>query len=188
MAFGTPPMYYCMGCNQGLCDGDCLAKHRNQYGCHNPQCVYHAPNPLRPEHDTEATREANTFTSASNTTSTTTVEHIQSEDSSLVYRETITREWWLVNGELVQVPGQNAISTPTTTTSTSTTTQTTTTQAEPGRAETTGANVALAAAGGVILPDTITDEEVEAQARLLAQFVPRHRGGNSASDNPHTPS
>ncbi|KUI61471.1 hypothetical protein VP1G_08645 [Cytospora mali] len=165
MAFWTPPMY-CMGCNQGLCDGDCLAKHRNQYGCHNPQCAYHASNPLRPEHDTEATREDNTFTSASTTTSSTTAENRQSEDSNLVYRETITREWWLVNGRLVQVPGEHAISTPTT--STSATTQTTTTQAETGRAEATGANVALAAAGGVILPDIITDEEIEAQARLFA--------------------
>ncbi|ROV88734.1 hypothetical protein VMCG_10064 [Cytospora schulzeri] len=172
MSYWTPPMY-CMGCHQSVCHGDCLAKHRDRYSCHNPQCVYHAPSPQRPDPGSEPAEENGPGAAATPATTTTTTEITENnhfQDGNFVFRETITREWRLVNGQLIQVPEQRVTVTPQGTTTTS--------QAGPGQNDTATPNTNATGATGVNLNDNITEEEIEAQARLWAQFQPPQRGNH----------
>lgn len=185
MTFGTSPMY-CMGCHQPVCHGDCLAKHRDRYTCHNPQCVYHAPSPLRPEPGSEPAEGNDPDSTQSPGITTTTTENTE---GNLVFRETITREWRLVNGQLAQVPGQSISLTPAATTRTSTGTQTAVSWDGSGQGDTATPNTN--STGGVVenpFPDDITDEEIQAQAQLWAQFRPPQPGTNTVPNRPPTPS
>lgn len=177
MSFWAPPMY-CMGCHQSVCHGDCLASHRDRYSCHNPLCVYHAPSPLRPDPDPEPPEEISPAANVTETPATTT-ENTDPDDRNLAFRETITREWWLVNGQLVQVPGRRIRVTPAATATASAAIQTEPGEATPNRNQAGGAST-------VSLPEDITDEEIGAQARLWAQRT--RRGGSSAPNRPRTPS
>lgn len=90
-----------------------------------------------------------------------------------MFRETIIREWRLVNGQLVRVLEQRVTDTPAATTSI--TTRTASTQAESGEAGAAATSTTTsesAAAAGDFLPDYITDDEIEAQERLFAGFQP----------------
>lgn len=155
MSFWALPMY-CMACHQSVCHGDCLATHRDRYGCHNPLCIYHAPSPCRPESESEPTGETTPAAAdATQAPATTTNETTNPQDRNLAFRETITREWWLVNGQLLQVPGRSINVTPALTTWTAA--QIGTGQANPN----TNPNISQAGDADVTLPEDITDVEIE---------------------------
>lgn len=118
----------CLGCHLAACSGTCLAAHRAQYACHNPQCIYHRPCPLpiiEPESDSDPEPEPqpqqtpepepnNTAEPQGDNTSAGDAANAAATASSpsnadegfgnLVYRETITREYRLINGQVVQLP------------------------------------------------------------------------------------
>lgn len=166
MSMHTIPQLTCNGCYQCVCTGSCLASHRDRYCCHNPSCRFHAPCPAPPEpldqipalpalpstnHAPEA--EAGALTGPSDTNETKGESSLTSvsNDASVIYRETITREWRLPDG--IGAPAIELISTtaPRPTTSTA------------------SANVDRPSTP----PARFTIEEYQAQARLLAQYQPR---------------
>lgn len=122
---------HCMACRQSACSGDCLETHRNEYGCHNPHCFYHRPCPReieldsddeesKPQPEPEPESERNTVSSDAATTATatsstgavagssatiTTRRTVDEDLGHIVYRETITREYFrLADGQIVQIP------------------------------------------------------------------------------------
>lgn len=108
----------CIGCFHLGCTGNCFAQHRDRYGCHNPQCIYHVPcpAPVEPNSDSDVEEieeddDASTATVNASTANTTitrrsTQNTATTRDGDLVYRETITREYRLVNGQVVELPRQ----------------------------------------------------------------------------------
>lgn len=164
----TVPLIQCMGCHFDVCTGNCLATHRDRYCCHNPRCIFHAPCPLPPEQGTAQTISTSSTTEqavvraatpsaddAEETPATT------SDDSNVIYRETITREWRLVGGAGAPATGQApawlqnsypALSLPATTSA--------------AADAPSSVQVDLSSTS----PARFTIEEYEAQARLLAQF------------------
>lgn len=180
---------YCMGCHQSICHGDCLARHRDRYACHNPQCFYHVPSPLRPEPGSEPAGENHPADATElAATTTTATENNDMVDGNLVFRETITREWRLVDGQLAQVPGQSIRLRPVAVTTTSTGTQTTVSRLESEQGDTLRPETDSTGAAGVPISDIVTDEEIKAQAQLWAQFQPSQRGSESVLNERSTPS
>lgn len=189
MTSWVPPTY-CMGCDWALCHGDCSSEHRNRHFCHNPRCVYHLPDPARQDHQdvpfgaiTTAVANASptspivccssiTQPSGRNTPMRTTSvpDNTRSQDDNLFFREIITREWRLVDGHAFLAPGQCITTTSVATASTAI--QTGTIQPEERQTAATDTSTAsnTAAPAGMYVPDNITDEELAAQWRLLAQF------------------
>lgn len=119
----------CLGCRLVACSGTCLATHRTQYACHNPRCIYHRPCPpfiYEPDSDGEPApgpqkaaapvEPNNTVESQGEDTGTSDVASAeasaspnnsadnQSLDDVVYYRETVTREYRLINGQVVQLP------------------------------------------------------------------------------------
>lgn len=176
-----------MGCHQSICHGDCLARHRDRYACHNPQCFYHVPSPLRPEPGSEPAEENHSNSTELAAATRTTTENNNISDGNLVFRETITREWRLVDGQLAQVPGQSIRLSPVAVTTTSTGTQTTVSQVGAGQGYTVIPETDSTGAAGVPISDSITDEEIKAQAQLWAQFQPPQRGSDSVLNERSTP-
>lgn len=87
----------CSFCHWVVCSETCLARHRDRYTCHNTGCVYHHPPPhLAPAGESASSSNVG---AASNTAAATA-----DPDGNLVFRETITREYRMVNGQLVQIP------------------------------------------------------------------------------------
>lgn len=170
MSMHTIPQLTCNGCYQCVCTGSCLASHRDRYCCHNPGCRFHAPCPAPPEpsdralvqttgpstsNATEAQTGAATGPSDTNETGGETSSTSASRDSNLIYRETITREWRLVDGITAPFTVQAVELIPTTTSGPTTSTA----SADVDRPSTP--------------PARFTIEEYQAQARLLAQYQPR---------------
>ncbi|KAI7773870.1 hypothetical protein LA080_009693 [Diaporthe eres] len=168
----TIPLLHCIGCYQSVCSGTCLATHRDRYCCHNPSCFFHAPCPAPPEpSEPRTTRPA--ITSSTNEQATaqavilSTDDAAQAEetpaatsgDSNMICRETIMREWRLVGGGGTPNAGQTAAAAPTSTPA----------LLPPAIIPTQGVDTPSTP------PATITIEEFEAQARLLAQFQQAER-------------
>lgn len=171
------PTIQCMGCHQAVCSGDCFATHRTRFGCHNQNCVYHKACPLPPGPEPTETAETDASPPEEATADGTTTSSIDgvSQEGDLVYRETITREYRLVNGQFIQLPGQY-------------THATTSGGLQTGQ----GLSGATAAARMVVsepIPVDIPREEIDAQERLFSEFQnsPQDHHNQSPPDQ-HDPS
>lgn len=167
----TVPLIQCIGCHCDVCTGTCLAAHRDRYCCHNPRCIFHAPCPAPPEPG------AAQPTGTSSTTEQALVQAITPsagdaaqgegtpapipDNSNVIYRETVIREWRLVEAVGGPVTGR-AVAFGPTTASVPSLPAPATTVADA----TSSAHVDLSSTS----PARFTIEEYEAQARLLAQF------------------
>lgn len=118
----------CVACCWQVCSRTCLAGHRDRFSCHNTTCLYHCPMPLhrQPASDIAFDDESGSATDNKSTAAAAaSIEPIPNANSSttpvtsdndavdkaektrifpndsLVFRETITREWYIVNGQVV---------------------------------------------------------------------------------------
>lgn len=157
----TVPLIQCMGCHCDVCTGTCLAAHRDRYCCHNPRCIFHAPCPAPPEPTTEQALVQAITPSADDAAQAEGTPAAISDDSNVIYRETITREWRLVEAAGGPVTGQAVAFGPTTPRVPSLPAL-----ATPAADASSGAHVDPSSTS----PASFTIEEYEAQARLLAQF------------------
>lgn len=165
----TVPLIQCMGCHFDVCNGNCLATHRDRYCCHNPRCIFHAPCPLPAEQGTaHTTSTSSTTEQALVRAATPSADDAEgspaaaSDDSNVIYRETITREWRLVGVAGAPATGQ-ALALPWNTTPVLSLPSTTPAPDAPSSAQVDSSSIS---------PVRFTIEEYEAQARLLAQFQP----------------
>lgn len=167
----TVPLIQCMGCHFDVCTGTCLATHRDRYCWHNPRCIFHAPCPapaepaaIQPAATSSATEQALVLAanpSADDAAEAERTAAVTSDDSNVIYRETVIREWRLVESAGRPVTGQAVAFGPTTPRVPSLPALT-----DPAADAPSNAHVDLSSNS----PARFTIEEYEAQARLLARF------------------
>lgn len=185
MALWIPTMY-CMGCHHAVCHNGRLASHSGSYACPNPDCEYHAAPALGTGPGSGLTLEATSETALvrssditpessnlvpSTATTTTSSNSTHLQNGNLAYRETYTREWWPVDGQIITPPGRSSMFI--SASATSTATQTISTQADEEQADTAIPDTTPADVARAFLPDNITDEEINAQRRLVAKYEQR---------------
>lgn len=117
----------CVVCSWQVCSRTCLAGHRERFSCHNTTCPYYWPLLFHPQpatntavgdrSDPAANSSSTSVTDVapaesptevpndSTTNENATVSLVETDQEpprdNLVFRETTTREWYVVNGQVI---------------------------------------------------------------------------------------
>ncbi|KAF3763263.1 hypothetical protein M406DRAFT_356990 [Cryphonectria parasitica EP155] len=165
---GTSLTFECGHCHRIVCNETCLAGHRDRYHCHNSRCVYHRPtqpqyaaSPVPSQHDNNnaALDSAGTYrTTAEPLPASTTLGETTDmpEEGNLVIHETITREYCREEDPVPINASQHRTSG----------------HADRGSSHRTEHGQEVAASLPP-LPVDVTDAEIVAQERLLAEYQRR---------------